>query len=124
MVVFFPLHCIIIAAIILFGCIVFCFWYGKSSTIGSLYLFIALRIKLHNIYSIIILHRYKNKYTDRIYHGKQIVTIVFVIGANFLIYQADVEIGGGGRDTAYFNRIVMKCISITKSACKHVNARE
>lgn len=80
---------------------------------------------MHDIYSIIILHRNK-KNTDRIYYGKQIVTIVFVIGANFLIYQAGVEIGGGGggRDAAYFNQIVMKCISITKSACKHVNARE
>lgn len=101
----------------------FFFWLGKSSTISALYLFIALRIKLSNIYSIIILHRDK-KNTDRIYHGKQIMTTVFVIGANFLIYQRGVGIGGGGRDAAYFNQIVMKCISITKSACKHVNTRE
>lgn len=91
-----------------------------------LYLFIARRIKLHNIYLIIILHcgeRGKNMIGNII--GIDCDNCIRMIDADFLIYQAGVDNdGNGGRNTAYFNRMVMKCISIAKSACKHVNARE
>ena len=59
------------------------------------------------------------------------VTIVLVIDVDSFIHQAGVDEGSsgddggeGGCDTAYFNQIVMKYISIAKSPCKHENAPE